>query len=143
MQVSAKRTLHGLVPALLTEVNGMNGNMKQLTFGVCVALLVLGAFVGAASAAAWYVDDECGTTAYIRDAVNIGETINFYNESYKEDVNVGYVPLISNNMEILYSHSSEPTNTILNIEVLDENRNPKPNLDVDLKYFASEKTGPS
>ena len=29
------------------EVIGMNGNMKQLVFGVCVGLLVLGAFVGA------------------------------------------------------------------------------------------------
>ena len=33
------------------EVIGMDGNMKQLVFGVCVALLVLGAFVGAGALA--------------------------------------------------------------------------------------------
>jgi len=35
----------------------MDRNMEQLVFGVCVALLVLGAFVGAASAAAWCAED--------------------------------------------------------------------------------------
>ena len=33
------------------EVIGMDRNMKQLVFGVCVALLVLGAFVGAGALA--------------------------------------------------------------------------------------------
>jgi len=103
---------------------------------IAAAVCVASAGVGAA---AWCRDDGCGTTAYIQGAANVGETINFYNQGYKEDVSVGYVSLASNSRGIRYSRSSEPINTILNIKVLDENRNPKPNLDVDLKYFKSWK----
>ena len=53
----------------------MDGNMKQLVFGVCVALLVLGAFVGAASAAAWCAED----IASIRAADEVA--IPFYDDT--------------------------------------------------------------
>ena len=105
---------------------------------IAAAVCMVSAGVGAVETA-WCRDDGCGTTAYIQGAANVGETINFYNQGYKEDVSVGYVSLVSNSRGIRYSRSSEPINTILNIKVLDENRNPKPNLDVDLKYFKSWK----
>lgn len=36
----------------------MNENIKQLVFGVCVAFVLLGAFVGGASAKTGYVEEE-------------------------------------------------------------------------------------
>ena len=75
----------------------------------------------------------------LQDMANIGETINFYNESYKEDVAVRSMPLMSNR-KTPYSCTSEPINTVLNIKVLNENREPKPNLNVDLGYFTTWET---
>jgi len=37
--------------ALLIEMIGMNGNMKHTIFGICIAIVLLGAFMGCASAA--------------------------------------------------------------------------------------------
>ena len=51
----------------------MDGNTKQLVFGVCVALLMLGAFVGAASASAWYVDGDgaIAVNGYSKDVLGL------------------------------------------------------------------------
>jgi hypothetical protein len=117
------------------------GGMTRLLLVALIAAAVclVSAGMGAVSAAAWYVGDECGTTACIKDVVNMGETINFYNESYKENVAVRSMPLMPNRKNP-YSCTSEPIDAVLNIRVLNENRDPKPNLDVDLKYFSSCET---
>ena len=36
----------------------MNENIKHRLFGVCVAFMLLGAFVGVASATTWYVEED-------------------------------------------------------------------------------------
>ena len=65
--------------ALLAEVTEMDGNVKYIVFGVCVALLMLGASVGAASATTWYVDTPEGDVPYsfidiMRGSLDINQT---------------------------------------------------------------------
>jgi parallel beta-helix repeat protein len=69
------------------EVIGMNRNMKQLVFGVCVGLLVLGAFVGAASATDWYVNPGESIQAAVVVA-SPGDMIIVRDGTYTENVDV-------------------------------------------------------
>ena len=65
----------------------MNENIKHLVFGVCVVFVLLGAFVGGASATTWYVEEGDLIQAAV-DSASLGDTIVVRDGTYIENVDV-------------------------------------------------------
>jgi len=75
----------------------MKKNVKHLAFGVCVAFVLLGAFVGGVSATTWYVEEGESIQAVV-DAASAGDTIIVRDGIYTENINVNkYLKIKSEN----------------------------------------------
>ena len=87
---------------------GMRGDAKHLVFGVCVAFVLLGAFVdaGVASARTIYVPDDYAKIQWAVDNASAGDTIIVRPGTYIENV------YVDKSLEIR-SYSQNPSDTIV------------------------------